>query len=262
MSLNTAHVNGGVLIHSGECILLFSEDVTLDFSGTDTQAMKGNKTGRIYLTTHRMIFTNNKQNDALLSFSFPFITLHDVELEQPVFGANYLKGKVRAQSNGNWIGEAKFKIVFKKGGCIDFAQAMLKAVSMASRNASGDVPPPYSAPTGPWYQAPPPAYAPNGYYGWIPPTNAFPDQPPPNSVFMTDMPPPYPGINPGYTGYAGPGAAGYANPGATPPGGAPAQPPPAGFAPPPMMNGGGPAGAAGFTPNGLSSSKLFQMLNR
>uniref|UniRef100_A0A0A9YGZ8 WW domain-binding protein 2 n=1 Tax=Lygus hesperus TaxID=30085 RepID=A0A0A9YGZ8_LYGHE len=154
MSLNTAHVNGGVLIHSGECILLFSEDVSLDFSGTDTQAMKGTKIGRIYLTTHRMIFNNNKNNDPLLSFSFPFITLNDVELEQPVFGANYLKGKVRAQTNGNWVGEAKFKIIFKKGGCIDFAQAMLKAASMASRNAGGNVPPPYSAPTGPWYQAP------------------------------------------------------------------------------------------------------------
>lgn len=59
-------------------ILLYSEDVTLDFSGSDSQALKGTKTGRIYLTTHRMIFTNNKQNDALLSFSFPFITLDDV----------------------------------------------------------------------------------------------------------------------------------------------------------------------------------------
>lgn len=50
----------------------------------------------------------------------------------------------------------------------------------ASRNASGDVPPPYSPPTGPWYQAPPPAYAPNpsGYYGWAPPYQAFPGQPP------------------------------------------------------------------------------------
>jgi hypothetical protein len=50
-----------------------------------------------------------------------------VEIEQPVFGANYIKGKVRAQPNGNWIGEAKFKLTFKRGGAIDFGQAMLKA---------------------------------------------------------------------------------------------------------------------------------------
>lgn len=50
-----------------------------------------------------------------------------VEIEQPVFGANYIKGKVRAQPNGNWVGEAKFKLTFKSGGAIEFGQAMLKA---------------------------------------------------------------------------------------------------------------------------------------
>lgn len=33
--------------------------------------------------------------DKMVSFSFPFVALKDVELEQPVFGANYIKGKVR-----------------------------------------------------------------------------------------------------------------------------------------------------------------------
>lgn len=54
-----------------------------------------------------------------------------MELEQPVFGANYIKGKVRAQPGGNWVGEAKFKLIFKKGGAIDFGQAMLRAASMS-----------------------------------------------------------------------------------------------------------------------------------
>ena len=39
-----------------------------------------------------------------------------------MFGANYIKGKVRAQENGNWTGEAKFKLVFKHGGAIDYGQ--------------------------------------------------------------------------------------------------------------------------------------------
>ena len=34
--------------------------------------------------------------DKMVSFSFPFVALKDVELEQPVFGANYIKGKVRS----------------------------------------------------------------------------------------------------------------------------------------------------------------------
>merc|ERR1712014_140634 len=34
-----------------------------------------------------------------------------------------------------------------------------------------------------------------------PPTHVFPDMPPANSVYMTDAPPPYPGIN-GNNGYS------------------------------------------------------------
>ncbi|XP_053973165.1 WW domain-binding protein 2 isoform X1 [Hylaeus anthracinus] len=205
MSLNTAHANGGVLIHAGECILLFCDNVTMEFHGQEQPEFLGSKRGRLYLTTHRMIFNAKDQKERMQSFSFPFITLSEVEVEQPMFGANYIKGKCRAQPNGNWIGECKFKLHFKSGGAIEFGQAMLRAASIAQRNGPGaDAPPPYQPPTSSWYAAPPPAYqaAPTGYYGWVPPTNVFPDMPPANSVFMTDMPPPYPGINAPYQGYA------------------------------------------------------------
>ncbi|KAF4522161.1 hypothetical protein B566_EDAN010421 [Ephemera danica] len=204
MSLNTAHANNGVLIHAGECIMLFCDNVAIEFHGTNQPELKGSKTGKLYLTTHRIIFNNRDQRDKMQSFSFPFVTISEVELEQPMFGANYIKGKVRAQTNGNWVGEAKFKLHFKNGGAIDFGQAMLKVAQMASRNGPPrDAPPPYTPPPTGWYPAPPPAYTPPqaGYYGWTPPTHVFPDQPPANTVFMTDMPPPYPGIN-GYNGYA------------------------------------------------------------
>ena len=72
-----------------------------------------------YLFTKRLI-------GQLLSFQ----ALREVELEQPIFGANYIKGKVIAQPNGNWEGEAKFKLHFKSGGAIDFGTAMLKAAQM------------------------------------------------------------------------------------------------------------------------------------
>jgi len=198
MSINTAHTNNGVLLHAGESILLFCDNVTMHFSGGgNVAALKsgGDKSGRLYLTTHRMIF-NNKKEDLLKSFSFPFVALREVELEQPIFGANYIKGKVLAQPDGGFQGEVKFKLYFKSGGAIDFGTAMLKAAQMASRNYAQNAPPPYTAPSGPWYAAPPPAYTanPNGYMGWVPPTNVFTEQPPPNSVFMTDAPPPYPGI--------------------------------------------------------------------
>lgn len=118
-------------------------------------------------------------------------------MEQPVFGANYIKGKVQAQPNGNWMGEAKFKIVFKHGGAIDFGQALLRVAHMATRSHNmNDAPPPYVPPQNDWYAAPPSAYAPppQGYYGWVPPTNVFPDNPPQYSLSMSPDPPPYPGL--------------------------------------------------------------------
>lgn len=238
MSLNTAHADHGVLIHAGECIILFSDNVTVEFYGNDTPDFKGAKTGRMYLTTHRMIYNSKNQSDPMRSFSFPFIALQDVTVEQPMFSANYIKGKVRAQPNGNFIGEVKFKLTFKSGGAIEYGQAMLKAAHLASRHMAADAPPPpYTPPTGPWYAAPPPAYAPppQGYYGWVPPYSAFPDQPPPNSVFVSNNPPPYPGVmGAGYP--AGPGFSGIggaAGPGAA--AGTPTAPPgyPGGFGPPP-----------------------------
>jgi len=209
MSINTAHTDNGVLLHAGESILLFCDNVTMHFSGGgDVAALKsgGDKSGRLYLTTHRMIF-NNKKQDLLKSFSFPFVALRDVELEQPIFGANYIKGKVLAQPDGGFQGEVKFKLYFKSGGAIDFGTAMLKAAQMASRNYGQNAPPPYTAPSGPWYAAPPPAYTqnPSEHMGWVPPTHVFTDQPAPNSVFMTDAPPPYPGI---YGAWAPPQGAG------------------------------------------------------
>ncbi|CAH0563426.1 unnamed protein product [Brassicogethes aeneus] len=203
MSLNTAHLNGGVLIHAGEQILLFSEHVSIEWSGQNMGAFKGTKSGRIYLTTHRLVFNSKSPNDEMQSFSFPFITLSEVEIEQPIFGANYIKGKVRAQPNGNWTGEAKFKLTFKHGGAIEFGQAMLKVAHLVARGGFREAPPPYMPPQSQYYAAPPPAYAPppQGYYGWTPPYQTFPDQPPQNGVFMTDAPPPYPGLPPqGYQG--------------------------------------------------------------
>jgi len=47
-----------------------------------------------------VIFNNKDVKDTLQSFSMPFFTLHGLELEQPVFGANYIKGRVRAEAAG------------------------------------------------------------------------------------------------------------------------------------------------------------------
>ncbi|RXG59875.1 WW domain-binding protein 2 [Armadillidium vulgare] len=203
MALNSSHAGKGVLF-----IILFCDNVTMEFGGSLPDIMKGSKTGRLYLTTHRMIFNNKNAKDPLQSFATPFFCLKKVELEQPVFGANYIKGYVKAQSNGGFSGEAKFKLTFKHGGAIEYGQALLKNVNQAWREA----PPPYTPPTCPYNYAPPPAYAPPqaGYYGWVPPTTTFPERPPNDGVYMYEAPPPYPGLSP--QGAYPPQSNGYAPP--------------------------------------------------
>ncbi|KAH3869202.1 WW domain-binding protein 2-like [Dreissena polymorpha] len=198
MSINTAHANGGVLIFTGERILLYCDGVEMGFEPSSVPHFKGNKTGTLYLTTHRVIFCNKSTKEMMQSFSLPFLQMRGVELEQPVFGANYIKGKMIAEPGGNWTGEGKFKMWFKSGGAIEFGQAMLQAGKLASRNRPAQ-PPAYTPPQGPFYQAPPPAYsAPHtDYYAWVP-YQTFPNAPPPEYVYTMNAPPPYPGVDPAY----------------------------------------------------------------
>jgi len=231
MSLNTAHANGGVLIYNGEIILLYCDGVEFAIEGPDAKQFGGTKKGRIYLTTHRMIFMNKSEKDNLQSFSFPFFSLSGVELEQPIFGANYIKGFVTAQAGGNWTGKASFKLKFFSGGAIEFGQAMVKTAKMASQYMPPQ-PPAYTPHQGPYFPAPPPAYMPpaGGVNGYFPPTDVFPNAPPANSVYTTDMPPPYPGIYPPPYAYA-PGSGMYPQAGPTGLVGHPSGPAPPGFNP-------------------------------
>ena len=124
---------------------------------TSLQLMNGNKKGRIYLTSHRVVFINKNNNDLFQSFSMPFGHLRNLEIEQPVFGANYIKGEVKAEPNGRWEGTAKFKLWFNNGGAIEFGQCLLNAGSLASqvRTARQFV---QTQVNGNIYPAPPPAY--------------------------------------------------------------------------------------------------------
>lgn len=240
MSVNTAHANKGVVIYAGEIIILFCDHVSMSLGKEIGGRFTGSKTGRLYLTSHRIIFINNSEKDALKSFCAPFFSLHKVELEQPVFGANFIKGKVKGQPDGGFDNkQVEIKLSFKHGGAIEFGQSMLKVASMASRHFTPtyrDCPPPYTAPAQPFVPAPPPAYTPpaNGYYGWVPPTNVFPQRPPADGVYAYEAPPPYPGIN-GMVGVGVPPPAGGA----------------VGFAAPPQTH-------AGYT-NGLSSADAKAM---
>jgi WW domain-binding protein 2 len=201
MSINNSHYGpNGVLLYNGERILIYYDRVELGIEPIDTRCeiMRNKKSGRIYLTTHRIIFVNKKQGEPFQSFSMPFHHLRNLDVEQPVFGANYIKGEVKSEPLGKWEGTAKFKLWFNNGGAIDFSQCLLAAGKMAnqvrSNYASNST---YHQTTSNTniYPAPPPAYqAPDSnQYNWVP-TNTFPDRPQGADVFMYEQPPPYSGV--------------------------------------------------------------------
>lgn len=59
-------------------IALLCNNVSMEFQGCNQAEMKGAKNGRLYLTTHRMIFNNRDTRDKMQSFSFPFVTMSEV----------------------------------------------------------------------------------------------------------------------------------------------------------------------------------------
>ncbi|KAF0883130.1 WBP2L protein, partial [Crocuta crocuta] len=117
-------------------VLTHYQDVDLSFPQQPERCnlFSGTKKGTVFLTSYRVIFmTSHLVSDPMLSFMMPFDLMSNCAVEQPVFAANYIKGTIQAASDGGWEGQATFKLTFRKGGAIEFAQLMMKAASAAAR---------------------------------------------------------------------------------------------------------------------------------
>ncbi|CAH8648783.1 unnamed protein product [Schistosoma rodhaini] len=203
MSMNQSHsANGnGVVLFYGERMLIYYDGCHVELDG---QFLKFSHMGRLYLTSHRVIFINKKASSGVLSFSMPFVNMKEVDIKQPVFGANRVEGIITAEPNGGWQGEAKFSLTFKKGGAIEFGTTLIELgrracsakqhfkppnayLSVADMNGAGQ-----------YYACPPPAYsAPynDPYYGFVRPHEAF-TVPQAETLYQVRAPPPYPGATP------------------------------------------------------------------
>lgn len=100
--------------------------------------------------------------------------MFDLKLEQPVFGANYIKGKVKNEDQSR--PPLSFKLKFNSGGAIELGQAMTLASRQAATQAQQaqfvpnfDPPPPYSAAAS-HYVDPNNVYNPNYNVGFVLPT--------------------------------------------------------------------------------------------
>ncbi|XP_063281494.1 WW domain-binding protein 2 [Pelobates fuscus] len=200
MALNKNHLDGGgVIINNSESILMSYDHVEMTFSDMENTSdeFRGTKKGSVILTPYRVIFMS-KGRDYMQSFMLPFYLMKDAEVKQPVFGANFIKGSIRAEPGGGWEGSATFKLNFPSGGAIEFGQSMMQVASQASRGG-----PPNAYPYMPngGYTYPPPAAngiyppAPSGYPYPPPPNEFYPGPAPQDSsyTYMHPPPPPYPG---------------------------------------------------------------------
>nr|XP_020480597.1 postacrosomal sheath WW domain-binding protein [Monopterus albus] len=217
MAVNRNHSqNGGVLINNGESVLRQCKNVELSFSDVTckTDLLKGTKKGTVYLTPYRLVFVSSNTKDCLGSAMFPYYLMKGCSIEQPVFGANYIKGTVSAEPGGGWEGQAHFKMSFLSGGAIELGQHLFKLATNASRAApaqngaasfgypspgmmNGYGPPP---PAPPGYPYPPPPQE-NGFYQGPPPAAGnmgYPYPTPTAGMYPSGFdymapPPPYPG---------------------------------------------------------------------
>uniref|UniRef100_A0A6I8PRG7 WW domain binding protein 2 n=1 Tax=Ornithorhynchus anatinus TaxID=9258 RepID=A0A6I8PRG7_ORNAN len=204
MALNKNHSEGGgVIVNNSESVLMTSDHVEVTFSDMEPMqdAFRGAKKGSLFLTPYRVIFVA-KGRDPLQSFMMPFYLMKDCEIKQPVFGANYIRGTVRAEAGGGWEGSATYKFTFAAGGAIEFGQRMLQVASQElypgpplTAGFMAPPPPPYPGPMmppasdqgGPDLPSTPAAEAKaaeaaaSGYYNPGNPHNVYmpPDQPPP-----------------------------------------------------------------------------------
>ncbi|EFB25628.1 hypothetical protein PANDA_008583, partial [Ailuropoda melanoleuca] len=124
----------GPVLVSHHSILMSYDHVELTFNDMKNvpEAFKGTKKGTVYLTPYRVIFLS-KGKDAMQSFMMPFYLMKDCEIKQPVFGANYIKGTVKAEAGGGWEGSASYKLTFMAGGAIEFGQRMLQVASQGTK---------------------------------------------------------------------------------------------------------------------------------
>lgn len=86
-------------------IVNHSKNVTVSFDEASRQCgevFRGKHKGKVFVTTHRMIFLSEDKRDNLLSFAVAFMYMRNLQVEQPLFGANYISGIAAAHPNGEF----------------------------------------------------------------------------------------------------------------------------------------------------------------
>eukprot|EP00123_Amoebidium_parasiticum_P011921 comp20990_c0_seq1/m.28134 comp20990_c0_seq1/g.28134 ORF comp20990_c0_seq1/g.28134 comp20990_c0_seq1/m.28134 type:complete len:290 (-) comp20990_c0_seq1:75-944(-) len=228
MSRNGADISsdGGLVLLPGETVIYSVGGVRLQASEVCSKAVDGT----VYVSHHRVVFKAHKPKD-LITFVMPLMCLHDLDLKQPMFGANVFTGKCDALPDGGYEGTSDFKLTFTEGGAIEFAQAVKKAYAHRQPLPASGPAMPAGIPLSAGFA--PPSYTP-APYSMGPAPGSYP--PPQSGPYPPQQPGTYPPPQPG--SYPPPQVGSYPppQPGAYPPPQAGAYPPPQPAAYPPPQS--------------------------
>mmetsp|Transcript_15339 Transcript_15339/g.23620 ORF Transcript_15339/g.23620 Transcript_15339/m.23620 type:complete len:153 (+) Transcript_15339:17-475(+) len=114
---------GDPLRVQGEVYILSRKGVDFQVNIEGMGKLKGK--GRCILTTSRIILIKKhyEEGDAFKSFDLPLALMFDESFEQPIFGANYIKGTCKPLQPDSLPNDVKFKVWFMEGGCGRFLKS-------------------------------------------------------------------------------------------------------------------------------------------
>ena len=122
MSLNPPQDgNGNPFRVPNEYFIMERHNIEFQIKISGMGTLKGD--GICILTTHRILLVNHNKNDKLKCFELPLHFMFGESFEQPIFGANYIKGKVKPLLPGMFSGDPEFKMWFMNGGCGKFLKS-------------------------------------------------------------------------------------------------------------------------------------------
>jgi hypothetical protein len=124
MALNPPlNSQGEPLRVQGEVFILSRKGIEFEVKIEGIGKLKGK--GYAVLTTNRIVLvkSNVKPSDTFTSFDLPLAFMFSESFEQPIFGANYIKGICKPLYPDLLPADPHFKIWFMEGGCGKFLKS-------------------------------------------------------------------------------------------------------------------------------------------
>ncbi|ESN91156.1 hypothetical protein HELRODRAFT_182232 [Helobdella robusta] len=190
MAVNAAHNESKkkVVIYRDEMIVLYYKEVKLQFDKTKNEFFKNPKTGKLFLTTHRLIFLNERKSDKMISLTMPYLNLKHLDMKQPIFGNNYIVGVIKPDNEDEvWSVSEEFRITINKGGTYELFRMIMDFKRDVAKQAKSDPQENDQPPSPPANKGPTDIFM---FYNKY----TLPEKERGNLLEMSDQPAPYPSV--------------------------------------------------------------------